>query len=50
MFEHTTDYEKVHNVLRTSLTGFTAEISSRIITVLIDIRILVISTHIMFAD
>ena len=49
-FECTTAYGKVHNVPRTSLTGFTAEISSRIITVLIDIRILTISAHIMFAD
>ena len=49
-FECTTAYGKVHNVFRTSPTGFTAEISSRIITVLIDIRILAISTHIMFAD
>ena len=49
-FEHTTAYRKVHNVPRTSPTGFTAEISSRIITVLIDIRILAISVHIMFAD
>ena len=50
MFEHTTAYRKVHNVSRTSPTGFTAEIISRIITVLIDIGILAISAHIMFAD
>ena len=49
-FECTTAYRKVHNVFRTSPTGFTAEIISRIITVLIDIRILAISVYIMFTD